>query len=161
MTAVRAEFSGYNVPDEKFEEVVNSLINLGFDLVLKKQEDGKWDKWISDNKIIYADDLGKITVAADYITLKPIRSLRFPDVVTQLSNQDIPEIQKILNTTMQVRFEQSWLHKVEHVIHLPDGCTNDLENHLKAGWRILAVCPQYGQRRPDYILGKDGSNDRP
>lgn len=25
---------------------------------------------------------------------------------------------------------------------------------LDAGWRILAVCPQPDQRRPDYILGR-------
>lgn len=35
-----------------------------------------------------------------------------------------------------------------------DVCTDELQQELKSGWRILAVCPQPDQRRPDYILGK-------
>lgn len=35
-----------------------------------------------------------------------------------------------------------------------DICTTALQDELDAGWRILAVCPQPDQRRPDYILGR-------
>ena len=42
-----------------------------------------------------------------------------------------------------------------------DKCTEELQEILNRGWRILAVCPQPDQRRPDYILGMsiEGSND--
>lgn len=33
-------------------------------------------------------------------------------------------------------------------------CTDVLQVHLDQGWRILAVCPQEGNRRPDYVLGR-------
>lgn len=33
-------------------------------------------------------------------------------------------------------------------------CTDALQSDLDDGWHILAICPQPGQRRPDYILGK-------
>jgi hypothetical protein len=35
-----------------------------------------------------------------------------------------------------------------------DCCTDELQQHLQEGWRILSVCVQPDQRRPDYILGK-------
>ena len=35
-----------------------------------------------------------------------------------------------------------------------DCCTDELQGHLLEGWRILSVCVQPDQRRPDYILGK-------
>lgn len=40
------------------------------------------------------------------------------------------------------------------VMNLDDACTDQLQEHLNEGWRILAVCPQLAQRRPDYILGR-------
>lgn len=35
-----------------------------------------------------------------------------------------------------------------------DYCTVALQDDLDDGWHILAICPQPGQRRPDYILGR-------
>lgn len=35
-----------------------------------------------------------------------------------------------------------------------DTCTDDLQNELNNGWRIIAVCNQPDQRRPDYVLGR-------
>jgi hypothetical protein len=54
-----------------------------------------------------------------------------------------------------------------HQVHLPgnemlrinevhveeDCCTDKLQERLKEGWRIVAVCPQ-PSRRPDYVLGR-------
>jgi len=37
---------------------------------------------------------------------------------------------------------------------LTDSCTDELQGVLNDGWRIIAVCPQPDQRRPDYILGR-------
>lgn len=35
-----------------------------------------------------------------------------------------------------------------------DVCTDALQTELNNGWRIIAVCIQPDQRRPDYILGR-------
>ena len=37
---------------------------------------------------------------------------------------------------------------------MEDICTDMLQNELNDGWRIIAVCVQPEQRRPDYILGR-------
>jgi len=35
-----------------------------------------------------------------------------------------------------------------------DACTDKVNSMLEDGWRIVAVCPQPDQRRPDYVLGR-------
>ena len=35
-----------------------------------------------------------------------------------------------------------------------DACIDDLRNELNNGWRIIAVCNQPDQRRPDFVLGR-------
>lgn len=35
-----------------------------------------------------------------------------------------------------------------------DTCTDELQRELNNGWRIMAVCIQPDQRRPDYVLGR-------
>lgn len=46
------------------------------------------------------------------------------------------------------------LLSINEVTWLEDACTQDLQSKLDNGWRILAVCPPNGARRPDYILGR-------
>lgn len=35
-----------------------------------------------------------------------------------------------------------------------DACTDSIQRDMREGWRIVAVCPQPDQRRPDYIMGR-------
>jgi hypothetical protein len=35
-----------------------------------------------------------------------------------------------------------------------NSCTDEIQTELNNGWRIIAVCSQPDQRRPDYILGR-------
>lgn len=50
--------------------------------------------------------------------------------------------------------DTEFLHSIDEVDLLEDGCTWDLQRKLNDGFHILAVCPQRDQRRPDYVLGK-------
>lgn len=43
---------------------------------------------------------------------------------------------------------------IDEVTWLNDACTEELQRHLDDKWRIIAVCPPNGARRPDYILGR-------
>lgn len=40
---------------------------------------------------------------------------------------------------------------------MEDSCTDTLQSELNNGWRIIAVCVQPNNRRPDYILGRYNS----
>ncbi len=46
------------------------------------------------------------------------------------------------------------LAEVNQIRHLNNACTDDVQIWLDNGWRILAICGQASQRRPDYILGR-------
>ena len=53
----------------------------------------------------------------------------------------------------------NFLSKVNQTKLLEDACTDMLQSALSDGWRIISVCPQPNQRRPDYILGMVVSAD--
>lgn len=61
------------------------------------------------------------------------------------------------NPVININYEHSqdaFLHKVTKVEICEDFCTNELQEKLNDGWRIVAVCYQKGNRRPDYVVGK-------
>ena len=58
-----------------------------------------------------------------------------------------------LNERCSVHVPNLGLLQIASVELLQDCCTDDLQSHLERGWRILAVCVQPNQRRPDYIIG--------
>ena len=50
------------------------------------------------------------------------------------------------------------LFEIDQVENFDNMCTDSLQNHLNNGWRILAICVQPDQRRPDYILGRNSNS---
>ena len=61
------------------------------------------------------------------------------------------------NQLVNVAVGGSTLH-IDAVKVVEDCCTNQLQEELNSGWRIVAVCVQPNQRRPDYVLGKTNEN---
>ena len=60
-----------------------------------------------------------------------------------------------INERIHVATPGDTLAKYDQVQVLTDCCTEALQEELSKGWRILAICPQPDQRRPDYVLGKE------
>lgn len=56
-------------------------------------------------------------------------------------------------TIYQISVANVGLMQIELVDYLEDCCTDQLQNYLDRGWRILAVCPPNDARRPTYIIG--------
>lgn len=48
----------------------------------------------------------------------------------------------------------NFLSKINQIMLLENCCSDELQNKLSEGWRIISVAPQPNQRRPDYVLGK-------
>lgn len=59
-----------------------------------------------------------------------------------------------LNKRVHVHVPGFTLMSVDEVIVRVDWCTEALREDLDNKWRIVAVCPQPDQRRPDYVLGR-------
>jgi len=64
---------------------------------------------------------------------------RHETVINEKCNVVVPSLGLLVIDTVKVHY---------------DLCTEDLQQHLDKGWRIVAICVQPDQRRPDYILGK-------
>ncbi|NQY58398.1 hypothetical protein [Cognatishimia sp.] len=62
------------------------------------------------------------------------------------------------NKKVNVHVPGDRLLSISEVTYGNDMCTEELQEKLDEGWHILSICPQPDQRRPDYILGKKGSN---
>lgn len=65
----------------------------------------------------------------------------------------------VLNSRVNVAVPGLGLLLIDQV-HVADNCcTEELQRLITQGWRILAICPQPDQRRPDYILGRTTSHE--
>lgn len=62
------------------------------------------------------------------------------------------------NQRCDVHIGNLGLLNINQLAYTTDKCTEELQNILDEGWRILAVCPQPDQRRPDYVLGRYNEN---
>ena len=58
------------------------------------------------------------------------------------------------NEKCHVHIGGSLLITINKLLLLENACTDNVQSHLAAGWRIVAVTVQPDGRRPDYILGK-------
>lgn len=63
-----------------------------------------------------------------------------------------------LEHAVQIAIPDLGLLVIDEVEILDDACTDQLQESLDNGWRILAVCPPNAQRRPDFILGRRKAN---
>lgn len=76
---------------------------------------------------------------------------RINKVVDTIKNQQ-------LNEKVNVHVGGGLIVTYNELKLLEDSCTDMLQTSLNEGWRIIAVCVQPDQRRPDYVLGRYNSN---
>lgn len=69
-------------------------------------------------------------------------------------NRKIDKTQFHVNQRCNVHVSNLGLLKIKKVIVEEDLCTHRLQDLLDEGWKILAICIQPDQRRPDYVLGR-------
>jgi hypothetical protein len=63
----------------------------------------------------------------------------------------------VINERCNVAVSGLGLLTISEVMVERDFCTEALQQKLTEGWRIVAVCVQPDQRRPDYILGRSAN----
>lgn len=89
------------------------------------------------------------------VEIKPVARLSLPEDKFQdlRKAKTAKEISSAV-TTVNVTLPGYELPLYTHVDWREDCCTQEIQDLLKDGWRILAILPQPNQRRPDYILGR-------
>jgi len=61
--------------------------------------------------------------------------------------------EQLFNKKVAVHIPGNAMIAFDSVSYECDCCTDRINELLNEGWRIIAVCPQPDQRRPDYIFG--------
>lgn len=130
--------------------------------------DGRPEPREKDGVVTNADDIAKydrgwrmpgyqaeVTIPFEALTrFLPCEVLALHGHITvdQVAQRDTPT----MNTRVKVVTPGAALQEYDEVMVEGDCCTDHLQNRLNDGWRILAICVQPDQRRPDYILGRRG-----
>lgn len=120
------------------------------------QEDGTLD-WRSRSHLLTLDEAFsvspkfEITGRTKYARISDLDDLKIDDF-------GVRPILPQMNNKCNVVVAGTTVIDIDEVLLAPDYCTNSLQEHLNEGWRILAICVQPDQRRPDYILGRIKKN---
>lgn len=64
-----------------------------------------------------------------------------------------------INQRVNVAVPGLGLMLIDEVRVCTNYCTDSLQDELREGWHILAICPQPDQRRPDYVLGRKAKEE--
>ena len=112
----------------------------------------KVDVTREESTSLYGDYIMFIEDALNFGTFDVKDALRGP-LSERLSNFTQRET-SIVNEKCHVSVAGLGTLNIDTVQVAEDFCTEQLQYKLNEGWRILAICVQPDQRRPDYILGK-------
>lgn len=138
----------------------------------------------NEYKLVIPADLYQINESNNYIVELEMFTSKFPsleisikgvpksvgsdhaDLISQMSKiaekiEDAKNrFEKVVefNQKCEVHVPNFGLLNVNQLAYATDYCTEELQQLLYQGWRILAICPQPDQRRPDYILGMHKSD---
>lgn len=96
-------------------------------------------------------DLSQVATNIHEILSEQISKLE--SLLTRASQNSGPD-HPSFNSKCDVHLPGHLMTTYNEVSLLEDVCTDFLQTQISAGWRLLAICPQPDQRRPDYILGR-------
>jgi hypothetical protein len=139
----------------------------------------------SNKQLVFDTNVVKLNNSKEYLAEVEAFIQKYPSIkikirgMVQLSSQtyvnminQMQDIQDKFNRAIsgfneKVEFNQKCnvhignlgLLNINQLGYAVDKCTEELQEIINKGWRILAVCPQPDQRRPDYVLGRFNGND--
>lgn len=112
---------------------------------LEKAKVDKW--WRFEAHVNNIEDLpDEMHKNLEFEVIRPLRSWA--------KKHDAYDIKVALQTS-QVHLPGNELLKLKMVKVQTDCCTDALQKELEEGWKIITVCIQPDQRRPDYVLGRE------
>ena len=128
----------------------------------------------ADSNIVFVEESGHLvdleTFAVKckhkfFITKSTKQTSASIDSIQALLGQ-IEQKTEAINTTLEAFESSTFNQKVNvhvggglivtynDIMLMEDSCTDDLQSKLNDGWRVISVCVQADQRRPDYVLGR-------
>ena len=84
-----------------------------------------------------------------------IQAINLEELANKISDRLGTNLSQLKNQKLEIHQPNMPLFTYNNFHVLTDSCTELLQNDwINKGWRVVCVCPQPDQRRPDYILGK-------
>lgn len=141
------------IPSKDYDSLREILPDLPKDPIAERVS--PWEHYIAD-----------IDLVLQYVNsieiIRPIRKMGTYDSILNMAEKVLEKMKNIekmneqlFNRKVEVHVPGNSLLKIDEIEVLQDACTDEIQRHLSKGWRILSVCPQPDQRRPDYILGRE------
>lgn len=133
---------------EEFEKkFITCEYSQGYFKAGVKRDD--WDPPSEERKYYLKTAIG---LWDDFRALAPFKVVKFweePRIDEFVARQNT-----VINQKVNVAVPGFGLMSITEVTNCNDMCTDALQEMMKEGWKILAICVQPDQRRPDYILGR-------
>ncbi len=142
------DFKPNKIQIGKLNKILSEVINLDD----KGGIDNNWNLSADINKLL--DITPKIEIV-EVLTPTLLQALQktLDEIVSKMSTLNYSKDQE-LNTRCNIHISNIGLLSINQVLLQEDCCTKDISACLEKGWRIIAICPQPNQRRPDYIFGR-------
>lgn len=118
---------------------------------VKRDEKGKSLEWSEQTHELTIDEAVSVGHEFTVKTAKPYARIKPNDPSIF---QPRPSDQAPVNQKCNVIVAGTSVMEINEVTVQRDYCTDALQSDLNQGWRILAICVQPDQRRPDYVLGR-------
>jgi len=145
---------------EQFDSVQAAAVKTGLDFELATwEEDRSYQSLFHKTPSLVSEaELADLSIAGVSFRIEGTKELS-PDPEV-LFNPKVPEgpTDQHFNNRVEVHMPGQALSMYNETLLMEDSCTDALQNELATGWRIIAVCPQPDQRRPDYVLGRYNPN---
>lgn len=126
------------------EETYNRMKETCKNLFEMPEFDKRDTFWIHNKFIVDQDDLEKLCVFGLSVTLSKVRGLKYP-----IGEYDRPSLDlSFLGSTSGIGLMQ-----IQSITWRENSCTEDIQDGLDHGWKILGICPPNDARRPTYIMG--------
>ena len=99
--------------------------------------------WYPENPLLDDFHMDKLDAVCSKLQYSRIKGLRYNSTRGDVVNK----------TITQIHVANLGLFDIKKLALFEDACTDNINEQLKAGWRIIAVIPANNTRRPTYILG--------
>ena len=176
--AFKAGYSYYSeyIKQSKKAIEVNKLLELGFNIEVQPEPERNADEPTKETYSSWYDFVPEseaVMLNAEQLVLLAVNNYTFKvkqEVAVEVADvnktfefvagkaQELTQTNNTYNNRCEVHMPGNMLASYNEVMLIEDSCTDQLQSALSSGWRMIAVCPQPDQRRPDYIMGRWNPN---
>lgn len=113
------------------------------------------EKWVWPYNVIRTVKVSKKVVDETLVISKLSEVLRIIEDKLETIERVSENISKVtFNQKCNVHIGGGLIAQINRLKLMEDCCTDELQQQLNVGWRIISVNVQADQRRPDYVLGR-------